>query len=277
MTVETFGLKTDPNTGREYIYKKLDEMNKNNREGDKKPSSGIMPAKNGDAMCPVATYKLYVSKLNDGCKRLWQRPRNSFLDGDTTWYCAVPLGEKTLSSFMSKISASLQLPIKYTNHSIRATGATLLSRENFNNAQIMAVTGHKSVSSLAVYQRVSNDEKMKMGDVLSTYLDPASKSLIKIPSPAVNTNNNSGSSSTIPHQHIINKPLYLSNAGAENEIDFSLAPMTLEEFDSFLDNNNNSSLRVREQHNNGQHTRHHEHLPLFANCNISSLTINYNR
>jgi hypothetical protein len=42
----------------------------------------------------------------------------------------------------------------YTNHSIRATGATILGR-NCSMAQIMAVTGHKSASSVAVYQRVS--------------------------------------------------------------------------------------------------------------------------
>jgi hypothetical protein len=41
-----------------------------------------------------------------------------------------------------------------TNHSIRATGATILGR-NCSMAQIMAVTGHKSASLVAVYQRVS--------------------------------------------------------------------------------------------------------------------------
>jgi integrase len=43
----------------------------------------------------------------------------------------------------------------YTNHSIRATGAIILGR-NCSMAQTMAVTGHKSASSVAVYQRVSS-------------------------------------------------------------------------------------------------------------------------
>jgi integrase len=51
----------------------------------------------------------------------------------------------------------------YTNHSIRATGATILGR-NCSMAQIMAVNGHKSASSVAVYQRVSSKEKQAMGD-----------------------------------------------------------------------------------------------------------------
>jgi ribosomal protein L14 len=35
-------------------------------------------------------------------------------------------------------------------------------------AQIMAVTGHKSVSSVAVYQRVSSKEKQVMGDIITS-------------------------------------------------------------------------------------------------------------
>jgi hypothetical protein len=34
-------------------------------------------------------------------------------------------------------------------------------------AQIMAVTGHKSASSVAVYQRVSSKEKQVMGDIIT--------------------------------------------------------------------------------------------------------------
>jgi hypothetical protein len=33
-------------------------------------------------------------------------------------------------------------------------------------AQIMAVTGHKSASSVAVYQRVSSKEKQVIGDII---------------------------------------------------------------------------------------------------------------
>jgi integrase len=55
----------------------------------------------------------------------------------------------------------------YTNHSIRAMGATILGR-NCSMAQIMAVTGHKSASSVAVYQRVSSKEKQVMGDIITS-------------------------------------------------------------------------------------------------------------
>jgi hypothetical protein len=35
-------------------------------------------------------------------------------------------------------------------------------------AQIMAVTGHKYASSVAVYQRVSSKEKQVMGDIITS-------------------------------------------------------------------------------------------------------------
>jgi hypothetical protein len=37
-------------------------------------------------------------------------------------------------------------------------------------AQIMAVTGHKSASSVAVYQRVSSKEKQVMGDIITSII-----------------------------------------------------------------------------------------------------------
>jgi hypothetical protein len=54
-----------------------------------------------------------------------------------------------LASFMFTLSKKTGLSQIYTNHSIRATGATILGR-NCSMTQIMAVTGHKSALSVAV-------------------------------------------------------------------------------------------------------------------------------
>ena len=71
---------------------------------------------------------------------------------------------------MSELSKSTDLSRMYTNHSIRATGATILSKNKFGAAQIMAVTSHKSGQSLSVYQRVDASEKILMGHTLSKSL-----------------------------------------------------------------------------------------------------------
>ena len=67
-----------------------------------------------------------------------------------------------LAKFMGKLSVSCGLSQSYAIHFIRATGATILTEcNNFPDAQIMSVTGHKSVSSLAIYQRTSDQKKSK--------------------------------------------------------------------------------------------------------------------
>ena len=129
-----------------YVCKAIDKLTKNHRENDKESSSGIMPEIKESDLCPVKSFISYFEKFNPNTDRLWQRPRDSFLDSDEIWYNNVPVGKKTLSLFMSQLSQLCSLSLKYTNHSIRATGATLLSRAMFNPAQIMACLLYTSPS-----------------------------------------------------------------------------------------------------------------------------------
>ena len=123
-----------------------------------------MPAdENFPEYCPVINFESYTSKLNPYCDRLWQYPKDSYMSTDECWFQRKPIGRDSLSQFMPKLSQQIGLSTIYTNHSVRATGATILGR-NFSMAQIMSVTGHKSVSSCAV----SNNEKQVMGDVISS-------------------------------------------------------------------------------------------------------------
>ena len=100
-----------------------------------------MPEIPGNNICPVSTYIKYVSKLNNNCNRLWQRSKDSFHDDDGVQFCNVPFWKKILTGFMSGLSKKINLSKSYTSHSIRATGATLLSRNQFGAAQIISVTG----------------------------------------------------------------------------------------------------------------------------------------
>ena len=131
-----------------------------------------MPEFSGSPYCPVKSFEMYISKLHPLCTRLWQRPKELFSDDDTVWYCNSRLGEKTLAKFMTKLSEGAKFSQIYTNHSIRATGATILTKSMFNLSQIMAVTGHKSVQSLTVYQRIDIEEKIAMGHAMGKGLTP---------------------------------------------------------------------------------------------------------
>ena len=93
---------------------------------------------------------------------MWQKPKQK-IPKEGPWYDASPVGHNTLEKFMGRISDLLKEKIsqRYTNHCIRVTGTTNLSKF-FNPKQVMAITGHKSLQSLAIYQRVHSDEKMSM-------------------------------------------------------------------------------------------------------------------
>ena len=181
MTKETFKIVFEPDTGYRYVSLAVDELTKNHGAGDRVKNGAAMPEMPGNPLCPVVSFKKYFEKLNPKCDRLWQRSKDSFLDDEETWYTNSPVGEKKLQKFMSDLSEKAGLSRRYTNHSIRATGATILSREGFNAAQIMSVTGHKSVSSLAVYQRVGDIEKISMGQAINNHVHNNDKQVALIP------------------------------------------------------------------------------------------------
>ena len=171
MTTSTFAIKTDVNTGRRFVVQVIDELNKNHNEMDRESYSAMMPEL-GNERCPVKSFETYLQHLHPNCESLWQRPRETIhlKLNDQAWYYNKCVGMDTLQSFMKNLSLKYKLSQVYTNHSVRVTGATILQRKNYAPSQIQAVTGHKSVSSLAIYQRVSKAEKMEMGRSLSENL-----------------------------------------------------------------------------------------------------------
>ena len=180
MTKATFQIFRDPESGLTYVKKAVDEMTKNHREDNKENcGDGCMPEMPGNPICPVASFESYLNKLNPNCDRLWQRPKSSFLPEESYWYTNSPIGEKKLQQFMPSLSEKCMLSKRYTNHSIRATGATILSQKMFSPAQIMSVSGHKSVSSLTVYQRVNESEKNNMGQAINNYIHPNEIQVVK--------------------------------------------------------------------------------------------------
>ena len=171
MRKDTFQILHEPVSGYRYVCLAVDELTKNHGATDKGYGSGaMMPEMPGNPLCPVASFEKYCSKLHPSCDRLWQRAKNSFLDDEDTWYVNAPLGAKKLQTFMTGLSEKVGLSKRYTNHSIRTTGATILSRGGFNAAQIMSVTGHKSVSSLSIYQRIDDTEKLGMGLAIGAHV-----------------------------------------------------------------------------------------------------------
>ena len=186
-TKETFVMEIDPNTGLKYIRKEQDEQTKNHQD-DTTFTSGIMPEIPDSPLCPVKSYMFYLSKLHPRCGYLWQhcKDKEDITDSDI-WFKPLKIGQNPLAAFMSRVSHDADLSKVYTNHSIQVTGTTLLVRYNFSDKQIMSVSGHRSINSLSVYKKVSDQEKIAMGMAMNHYIHTGQQQImnnINIPKPS---------------------------------------------------------------------------------------------
>ena len=166
MLKSDFKLKYDTQSEEWYVKKVRDELTKNHRDMES-IVSGIMPENKRDPLCPVQSFRKYISHLNPDNKFMWQYPLEKVdpqkLD---IWFSKKKFGKNPLASFMSDVSQKCGLSQIYTNHSIRVIGCTVLTLCKFPNSAIMSVSGHKSVQSLAIYQKTKDKEKKQMGHAL---------------------------------------------------------------------------------------------------------------
>ena len=150
------------------MRKVQDEGTKNHQEVNSEIITAFMPqiidptTGNPHKLCPVRSFENYIGKLSKDSNMLWQQPLKNINRRDT-WYLSQHYGHNTLDKFMRRISEKINLSQVYTNHCIRVTGVTNLNRSHFTAKQIMSISGHKSLESLAIYQKVTSDEKMMMG------------------------------------------------------------------------------------------------------------------
>ena len=119
---------------------------------------------------PCYIFKLYKSKIHNDLHYLWQQPKQGTVHyNDKVWYDRQRVGHDPLERYMKYLSTEAGLSSSdYTNHSIRATVITLLDRAQFDSRHIIAITGHKSETSIKQYARGrSNKKKREMSDELA--------------------------------------------------------------------------------------------------------------
>lgn len=137
MTKSTFKICVNPLTKLEYVVKAEDEMTKNHKGNEDDIQSGFMPATpGGGKMCPVATFKWYLSLLNPDCDKLWQNPaREMYPDNpqDPKQRAFIhPMGHNTLDNFVANLSKLVgKRSSNFTNHSLRATVITELKKADY--------------------------------------------------------------------------------------------------------------------------------------------------
>jgi hypothetical protein len=214
-----FAIAEDSN-GRRYVYQCKDEMTKKIR-GDNMKSrvdAGRMYATGGDG-CPVASFEKYISKLNPTNSALFQAPLlRSPCDSEKPWYKNAPVGEKTLGSFMSKLSLAAGLSRRYTNHSLRATCITVLDEKGFDSRDICNVSGHRNERSLRTYVGRPNDaKKQKLSDALSSSIGYAPR---RPTCTTTSSGNDTPSTSGSETHSTVSKPPLEVDANEDNEGNF---------------------------------------------------------
>ena len=178
MTKTTFAVKLDKQTGIKYVIRAEYEATKNHKANENDIVTGYMPSMVDKKYCPVRSFIMYTEALHPTSESLWQTLKSNLFptDGQKVWYGPGNVGHNSLDSFMTKLAKSCGFQQKhYTNHSLRASGITTLKRNNYNDKQIMSITGHRSSASLAIYKKVASDEKLRMGCTLGYALtgDPS--------------------------------------------------------------------------------------------------------
>jgi hypothetical protein len=149
LTVDSFKVCKD-STGREYVTLNFQEFDKNHPGSEEKQQYMFsMPESN---RCPVASFKMYCSKLNPNCSAFLQRPLQNY-QGREVWYSNAPLGVNSIGKMLVEISRDSGASRLYTNHCIKASTATILKQAGYQPQDIMAVTGHRNVASLNSYAK----------------------------------------------------------------------------------------------------------------------------
>ena len=168
MQKEDFALEYNTEINIAFVHKVMDELTKNHKDLDIDVTSGFMTQvldSNGRPykLCQVWSFEKYINHLNPKAKWLWQQPRKNVKFEDPVWYTSHAMGHNPLDTFLSVLSDECDLSQHYINHCIRVSGITNFKRNNFSDRQVMAVSGHKNLQSLALYTRVHDDKKMMMG------------------------------------------------------------------------------------------------------------------
>ena len=82
------------------------------------------------------------------------------------------LPPRTLQTLLKKMCEEAKFVGNFTNHSLRATGATTLFDAGVPEAIIQKRTGHKSIDALCCYERVTPSQELAVSQILGAIRQP---------------------------------------------------------------------------------------------------------
>ena len=154
--------------------------------------------------CHVFLLDTYISKLPPAaiekdifyCKPLSNIPT----DPTNPWYLPVPVGRNLLGKMVQDMCSDAGIEGKKTNHSLRVSGASTLFEAGVPERVIQQRTGHRSLLSLRMYERVSEGQEKAVSRILTGENNNYNESLMQ----------SITSSSTLPSKVSCNESLIQS-------------------------------------------------------------------
>ena len=120
--------------------------------------------------CHVYVLDLYLSKIPSSARAqdvFYLRPKPVNMEDDNPWYSSQRIGRNRISQLMKTICSGSGVQNKYTNHSLRATGATRLFQSGTPENVIMERSGHRSTDGVRQYERVSQYQHIAAQAILT--------------------------------------------------------------------------------------------------------------
>ena len=148
--------------------------------GSKNHSGGVDDKSNGKVVTIVDTpnskishvgiLDLYLSKIPPNTKptdQFYLQPLPFAPIGSRPWFWDTPLGKNKVHQMVKQMFRDAGIEGNFTNHSLRATCATQLFSAGVPEALVQKQTGHKSVESLRVYERVTESQRQTVSNIIS--------------------------------------------------------------------------------------------------------------
>ena len=139
----------------------------------------------GSGVCHVRILDKYLEKIPPGAKEadvFYLTPVHKLTDSSKPWFTKVPVGKNRLNSMMKEMCSQAGLSTEFTNHSLRAYGATSLFQAKVPEKLIQQRTGHKSLKALRQYERTSDCQLLDVSNIASNFCDMNETLLVSVKS-----------------------------------------------------------------------------------------------
>ena len=120
----------------------------------------------------VALLDLYLSKVPPECStndsKFYLQPLPFTPTGSRPWFFSDPVGVQKIKSMVKDMCHNGGFQGNFTNHSLRATGATTLFDAGVPEAIIQKRSGHKSTAALRMYERITPEQELAVSKILQS-------------------------------------------------------------------------------------------------------------